>query len=128
MNLKQNKGVIMIFKLKIDLGDYGYSTFATRNYKLEIVKETPKFFIISLSFYNSTKDGNDSGTSGIIVQNLKVNPINDNINRTIARLAIKFDTYLDKEQASKTANLALDNIKKQLQEISETTDEEILKI
>lgn len=128
MNLKENKGVIMIFKLKIDLGGYGYSTFATRNYKLEIVKETPKFFIISLSFYNSTKDGNDSGASGTIVQNLKVNPINDNINRTIARLAIKFDTYLDKEQASKTANLALDNIKKQLQEISETTDEEILKI
>ena len=128
MNLKQNKGVIMIFKLKIDLGDYGYSTFATRNYKLEIVKETPKFFIISLSFYNSTKDGNDSGASGTIVQNLKVNPINDNINRTIARLALKFDTCLDKEQRSKTANFALDNIKKQLQEISEQTDEEILKI
>lgn len=85
----------MKYSLKVNTGnESAYSIFA-REYILKILKETPDYSVVSFYYQDKCPSSYNSGGLITLVQNIKVKITEDDFNKTISKMALKFDPALN---------------------------------
>lgn len=119
--MKDNK---MIYTLRINTKlNKAFSTYE-RRYFMTIHKELPEGMLISLRAEDYTESGYcESSTKVQLMQNVLVKFKESDVNKNIAKLALKFDEELNK---SKLQNSTIHIVKEQLEKISKTKTEALV--
>lgn len=107
-----------VYTLKLKTGmNKSFSTYE-RRYFMTIHKELPEGMLISLRAEDYTESGYCEGSSKVqLMQNTLVKFKESDVNKNIAKLALKFDEELNK---SKLQNSTIHIVKEQLEKISKT--------
>lgn len=83
------------FTMKIETGVNSSISIFSRVYVLSILEETENYSIINFKCYDLVPSGYiEADSEKQFCQNLKIKFKDDNINKNISKLALKFDTSL----------------------------------
>ncbi len=111
------------FTLKIDTGINECGSIFSRTYILSILKETDSYSIVNFKRYDTVPTGYIEGGSEIqLSMNLKIKFKDDNINKNIAKLALKLDSSLQKVTGCVALNKSNSAITQKLKVFEKTKD------
>jgi hypothetical protein len=111
------------FSIKLDTGIDTSGAIFSRVYNLNVLVETDDYSIIDFDCYNLVPSGFINGnTRKDLAMNLKVKFKDDNMNKNIAKLAIKLDKSLYETTGFKDLNRSRSIILQKLKEFEKTKD------
>ncbi len=117
--MKNNKK----FTMQINTGVKFSGAIFSRVYNLYILSETEDYSIINFDCYNLVPSGYiKGGSQKDLAMNIKVKFNDDNINKNIAKLALKLDKSLYEKTGFKELDISRSTILEKLKEKENTKD------
>lgn len=85
----------MKYSLKVSTGNESAYAIFEREYILDVLKETPNYSVVSFHYQDKCLSSYNKGGTITLAQNINVKMTEDNINKTISKMALKFDPVLN---------------------------------
>lgn len=105
------------YRLTIESGKVTSSDTFARRYTLTVIKETAKGSVVDLRAVDITPSGyQHGGTEDRLLQNELVKFKDTEVNKNIAKLAVRFDTKLQVQSHDKGIHIIRDQLNKKANE------------
>jgi len=111
------------FTMKIDTGINTSGSIFSRVYNIDFLIENENYSIINFTCYNTVPSGFvNGGTRQDLAMNLKVKFKDNNINKNIAKLALKLDKSIYEKTGNPDLNRSRSIILQKLKEFEKSKD------